>query len=228
MVDDKKGQGDDMELGGLANMDKRRQRRNPPPPPQEAQPSVTTEAQPSLAPPLVKTEPPVTAVPSQAPKSVEVQAPVEDGQPELAAVPSRRKMLIPPVHMTQKHTVRVPRSFRVEAHLIEYLERHELYKAALKDNRPFSDKLNEWIQLKMAEENPVLLRAEDDVEGLGAEEVQEAAQTEQEPPEDGQGDEKEEETPAKSPPPAPQTPPKKEKSVWKVAAGSRLPGSLSS
>ena len=54
---------------------------------------------------------------------------------------------------------RVPRGFRLDADLIEYLELHEMYRTALGDQRSFTEKLNDWIRQSMAEDTPVLIRA---------------------------------------------------------------------
>jgi hypothetical protein len=64
---------------------------------------------------------------------------------------------------------RAPKSFRIDTTLLSYIARHELYRQALHDKRTFTDKLNEWIKLKMEEEDRILQLAESDVKGIGAE-----------------------------------------------------------
>lgn len=54
---------------------------------------------------------------------------------------------------------RVPRGFRLDADLIEYLELHEMYRTALADQRSFVEKLNDWIRQRLVEDTPILIRA---------------------------------------------------------------------
>lgn len=94
---------------------------------------------------------------SYVPPAMNVPSP----QPE-----ARRSVSFIPFTDFREHKYRVPRTFRFDVDLLEYIERHEKYRAALEDPRTFTEKVNDWVRSQMNEENPVLLQAEADVMGL--------------------------------------------------------------
>ena len=79
---------------------------------------------------------------------------------------ARRSVPLAPPSDFREHRYRVPRTFRFDVDLLEYIERHEKYRAALEDPRTFTEKVNDWVRSQMNDENPVLLQAEADVMGL--------------------------------------------------------------
>jgi len=203
-----------------------------PPPPETVQP-IPIKAEAEITSPTTQMPPPENHVQSFAP-SPPLEAKTELARTTAPSLTETRAHLLLPADF-REHKYRVPRTFRFDVDLLEYIERHEKYRAALEDPRTFTEKINDWVRTIMDTENPVLLQAEADVMGLRnarnsriPSEVtpQRVAET-QETPETTER--VQEPTPPKNTtPPAPQAPPKKEKSVWKVAAGSKLPGSPSS
>ena len=129
------------------------------PPPAFVPPGVATSA--SSVPPLASppapplTRPPITP-PGHAPSTSTGPQPAHPHVPLSPTVKSDLHLLLP--GLVGRKT-RVPRGFRLDADLIEYLELHEMYRTALGDQRSFTEKLNDWIRQRLAEDTPVLIRA---------------------------------------------------------------------
>lgn len=156
-------------LGGLSNIDQ-------PVAPVEGAPPAPSLPQGMPAAPSPPTAPPVAtlhpATPAQAPpkpRDIEptliVASPVRSEMP--LATPVRRSL--PQFRIPELSGFRAPKSFRIDTTLLSYIARHELYRQALHDKRPFTDKLNDWVKQKMEDEDKILQLAEADVRGIEAE-----------------------------------------------------------
>lgn len=126
------------------------------------------------APALGTVEPPMSpAAPSPLPTPV-VVPPMQHQPPTPHTVKSDLHLLLP--GLVGRRT-RVPRGFRLDTDLIEYLELHEMYRTALPDQRTFVEKLNDWIRMRMVEDTPVLIRAADALKTVRDEEEAQASLT---------------------------------------------------
>ena len=156
-------------LGGLSNIDQpvAPVERTPPAP---SPPPVTPAALSPPPTPYVTTSPP--AAPAQAPPKPRnpepIPVPTAPGRSEVpVAAPVR--WVLPQFRIPELSGFRAPKSFRIDTTLLSYIARHELYRQALHDKRPFTDKLNDWVRQKMEEEDKILQLAEADVRGIEAE-----------------------------------------------------------
>ncbi len=152
-------------LGGLSNIDQPVAPVERAPPAPSPPPVTPTAPSPSHTPP-VTTSPP--AVPAQAsPKPRDPEPTPVPIAPVRSETPVRRAL--PQFRIPELSGFRAPKSFRIDTTLLSYIARHELYRQALHDKRPFTDKLNDWVRQKMEEEDKILQLAEADVRGIEAE-----------------------------------------------------------
>ena len=156
-------------LGGLSNIDQPAVQTERAPPAPSPHPVTPATPSPPATPP-VSTRPP--AAPAQTPPkqrdSEPITVPVAPVRSETLVAASVRRAL-PQFRIPELSGFRAPKSFRIDTTLLSYIARHELYRQALHDKRPFTDKLNDWVKQKMEEEDKILQLAEADVRGIEAE-----------------------------------------------------------
>lgn len=162
---------DEHALGGLSNIDQPvapTVRAPLPPVPLPAAPAApATPTTPPVATPPPAVSPQVTPKPRDT-NPVTPPVPTVQVRPETSSVALPRRAF-PQFRISELSGFRAPKSFRIDTSLLSYVARHELYRQALHDKRPFTDKLNEWIKQKMEEEDRILQLAEADVRGIEAE-----------------------------------------------------------
>lgn len=127
----------------------------PTPPAVPTPTAAPTPPAPSPTPPIAQPQP--TPLPRPAPSASPVGTqPAHAQTAPTPPVKTDLHLLLP--GLVGRKT-RVPRGFRLDADLLEYLELHEMYRTALMDQRPFVEQLNDWIRHRMVEDTPVLIRA---------------------------------------------------------------------
>ena len=156
-------------LGGLSNIDQPMALAERVPPAPSPPPVTPAAPSPPTTPPVAT---PLPVVPTQTPTKPRdpdpthiAAAPIRSDTPMVAPV----RRTLPQFRIPELSGFRAPKSFRIDTTLLSYIARHELYRQALHDKRPFTDKLNDWIKQKMEEEDKILQLAEADVRGIEAE-----------------------------------------------------------